>query len=220
MSRIGGALDFAKAAALMVNYATALHALRDRARLSAGQTLLVLGAAGGVGVAAIEVARQLGARVIAAASSEAKRNFVRVLGADETLDYTLPDWRQTLRDLNGGAGVDVVFDPVGGNSFEPAFRSLAWGGRHLVVGFTGGAIPALRTNLALLKGSSLVGVDVRQFSEKEPERACSNMAELLAWAETGAISVPIHEVYPLDRFFDAMTAAMSGKAQGKVTVAL
>lgn len=215
---IGSTLDFTKAAALTLNYATALHALRDRAHLRAEDSLLVLGAAGGVGIAAIEVARKLGARVIAAASTEAKREFARRFGANATVDYTDPDWRQALRDANGGKPVDVVFDPVGGNTFEPAFRSLAWGGRHLVVGFAGGPIPALRANLALLKGASLVGVNIRQFGEKEPVQASRNLANLYSWADSGALSVPIHAVYPLERFDEALAAATSGATRGKVVV--
>jgi NADPH2:quinone reductase len=211
-------LDFTKAAAMVVNYATALHGLRDRALIRADEILLVLGAAGGVGVAAIEVGRQLGARVIAAASSQTKREFARQIGAHDTVDYTQADWRQALRQLTGGRGVDVVFDPVGGTSFEPSFRSLAWGGRHLVVGFAGGPIPALRANLALLKGASLVGVDIRQFGEKAPDHARRNLAELFAWAAKGTLSVPLHEVYPLERFAEALAAATTGAARGKVIV--
>jgi NADPH2:quinone reductase len=216
--RIGPTLDFAKAAALTLNYATALHALRDRAHLANQESLLVLGAAGGVGSAAIEVGRRLGAWVIAAASTNAKREFARSLGAQATVDYTDPDWRHALRDVNSGKGIDVVFDPVGGNTFEPAFRSLGWGGRHLVIGFTGGPIPALRANLALLKGASLVGADIRQFSEKDPEQAGRNLADLYAWADSGALRVPLHGIYPLDRFAEALTVATSGATQGKVVV--
>lgn len=156
-------MSFEEAASYRTNYATALHALKDRASIRAGETLLVLGAAGGVGTAAVQIGKRLGAHVIAGASSEAKRRFALVQGADATLDYTVSDWRDALRTLTGGKGPDVNFDPVGGDLLEPAFRSLAWGGRHIVIGFAGGPIPRLSANIALLKGAALVGADIRQF---------------------------------------------------------
>ena len=158
-------MSLAQAAGFRINYITALHGLRDRAGLRAGERLLVLGAAGGVGMAAVQVGKRLGATVIAAASSEEKHAFALAHGADVAIDTEVDGWRDRLsRQAEcGGAGPDIVFDPVCGPLFEPAFRSLGWGGRHLVVGFAGGPIPALPSNLPLMKGAALVGVDVRQF---------------------------------------------------------
>jgi len=210
-------LTFAEAACFPSNHATVLYALRDRAGIRPGETLLVLGAAGGVGTAAIQVGKKLGARVIAGASSAAKRAFAQKLGADEVLDYSAEGWREPLRQLTGGRGVDVVLDPVGGDLFEPAFRSLAWGGRHLVIGFAGGPIPRLPANLPLLKGAALVGVDIRQFHEREPEAAARNNAELMAWAEEG-MHPPVGTTFAFEDFEAAMVEAGSGHSVGKVVI--
>ena len=211
------ALSAEVGAAFLVNYQTAAHALIQRAGLRAGETLLVLGAAGGTGSAAVQVGKCLGARVIAAASSAEKRAFALAAGADLELDYSRPDWRDDLKRLSPG-GVDVIFDPVGGDFFEPAFRSLAWGGRHLVIGFAGGAIPRLPANLALLKGASLVGVDLRQAAGRDPAMNAANTRRLLGWVEQGALRPPAGPVFDLVDFRGALDAAFSGKSLGKVVL--
>ncbi|MCA6289383.1 MAG: NADPH:quinone oxidoreductase family protein, partial [Phenylobacterium sp.] len=179
-----------QAAGFRINHLTALHGLEHRAGLRPGETLLVLGAAGGVGTAAVQVGRILGARVIACASTPEKRDFARACGADAVLDTGAEGWRDRLKALCDGKGPDVIFDPVCGPLFEPAFRSLAWGGRHLVVGFAGGPIPALPANLPLMKGAALTGVDVRQFLLFEGARAAEALARLLAWVGEGSLSPP------------------------------
>jgi NADPH2:quinone reductase len=204
-------------AAFLVNYQTAAHALIQRAQLRAGETLLVLGAAGGTGSAAVQVGKCLGARVIAAASSPEKRAFALAAGADLELDYSRPDWRDDLKRVSPG-GVDVIFDPVGGEFFEPAFRSLAWGGRHLVIGFAGGAIPRLAANLALLKGASLVGVDLRQAAGRDPAMNAANTRRLLGWVEERALRPPAGPVFDFADFRGALDAAFSGKSLGKVVL--
>ncbi|WP_272988237.1 MULTISPECIES: zinc-binding dehydrogenase [Hyphomonas] len=201
-----------------LNYLTVSHGLKDRAALAAGETVLIFGAAGGVGSAAIQVAKALGARVIAAASTEEKRAFALAHGADEAIDTEPDGWRDRLKALTGGKGPDVVFDPVCGPLFELAFRSLRWRGRHMVVGFVGGSIPALPANLTLMKGAALMGVDVRQHMEKELPQAIATLQELAAWAADGRIRPPVGTVYPFDQFGAAMEAALSGKGTGKVVL--
>ncbi len=210
--------DFAQGASFRANYATAYHALHDRGQLKETEILLVLGAAGGVGIAAVQVAKALGATVIAAASSETKRAFARQHGADMVVDYSLADWRDTLKTLTNGRGVDVVFDAVGGDKFEPAFRSLAWGGRHLVIGFAGGAIPKLPANLPLLKGAALVGVDIRQFGMRQPEAEAANALALSELAVSGAINPPVGTIYDFEDFREALAASTRGQALGKIVV--
>jgi NADPH2:quinone reductase len=197
---------------------TALHGLRDRARLAAGERLLVLGAAGGVGMAAVQVGRAMGAQVIAVASSDEKRAFAITHGAHASLDAQPEGWRDRLKAVCGGAGPDVVFDPVCGPLFEPAFRSLSWRGRHLVVGFTGGPIPALRANLALVKGASMVGVDVRQFILFEPELARDHLQELLGWAGDGRLDPPVGREFAFDEFRAALEFALTGQGLGKTVL--
>ncbi len=211
-------LSFAAGASFLVNYQTSLYALKQRGQLAPGETLLVLGAAGGVGCAAVQLGKVMGATVIAAASSEGKRNFALSIGADHAVDYTKADWRTDLKQLTGGRGVDVVYDPVGGDSFEAAFRSLAWRGRHLVIGFVGGPIPKLPANLPLLKGASLVGVDIRQFGIFEPEESASNTDLLWQMLSEGRIDPPTGPQFPFPQFREAMAMAASGKAMGKVVL--
>ncbi len=215
VQKIPDRLDFAQAAGLRTNYITALHGLRDRAALRPGQTLLVLGAAGGVGTAAIQVGKRMGANVIAVASTAQKRDFALQAGADQAIASTSDGFRERVRASCGGKGPDVVFDPVCGPLFEPAFRSLAWGGRHLVVGFVGGPIPALPANLPLLKGAALVGVDVRQFLLYEAELGAAHLAELLAWAGDGALQPPVGRSYAFADFMPAMEYALTGQGPGK-----
>ena len=211
-------MSFAQAAGFRINYITALHGLRDRAHLSAGERLLVLGAAGGVGVAALQIGRILGAEIVAAASTEAKRSYALQQGAQHVLDTAPDGWRDRLKAACADRGPDVVFDPVCGPLFEPAFRSLVWGGRHLVVGFVGGPIPALRSNLTLMKGASLVGVDARQFQLFEPEKAASHIAELLAWVAAGRLVPPVGRAFGLEEFAPALEFALTGQGLGKTVI--
>jgi NADPH2:quinone reductase len=208
-------MSFAQAAAFRVNYLTALHGLQDRARLASGETLLVTGSAGGVGLAAVQLGALMGARVIACASTEEKRAFAQAHGASEVIDTTPEGWRDRLKALTGGKGPNVIFDPVCGPLFEPAFRSIAWGGRHLVVGFAGGPIPALPANLTLMKGAGLLGVDVRQFMMFEWQRAAAHVATLLSWVEEGRLVPVPGRVFPFNAYRDALSFALSGKGMGK-----
>jgi NADPH2:quinone reductase len=211
-------LSFAQAAGFRVNYVTALHGLADRAALEPGERLLVLGAAGGVGTAAVQIGRLLGAEVIAAASTPEKRAFAQAQGAQRVIDTNPEGWRERLKEACGGRGPDVVFDPVCGPLFELAFRSQSWRGRHLVVGFAGGPIPKLPVNLPLMKGASLVGVDVRQFFLFEAERARSHLRRLFAWVAEGLLSPAVGRRFPLEDFAEAMQFAMSGAGSGKTVI--
>lgn len=215
---IPDALGFEQAAGFRINHLTALHGLRDRAQIALGERLLVFGAAGGVGMAAVQVGRALGAEVIAAASTQEKRAFALANGAAAAIDVEPEGWRDRLRALTGGKGPDVVFDPVCGPLFEPAFRSLAWRGRHLVVGFAGGPIPALPANLPLMKGAGLIGVDVRQFGVFEPARMAAGLAELLAWAAEGRIVPPLGRVFPFAEAREALSFALGGRGLGKTVL--
>jgi NADPH2:quinone reductase len=208
-------MDLAQAAGFRVNYVTALHALRDRAQLKAGETLLVIGAAGGTGLAAVQIGKLLGARVIGVASTDAKRAAVQRQGADVTLDREPEGWRERLKAI-ASDGIDVVFDPVSGPLLQPAFRSLRWGGRHLVIGFASGNIPALPLNLPLLKGAALVGVDYRQFAAVyEAGHASKELAELLAWVDDGRLVPPVGRVFGFDQYREALSFALSGGGIGK-----
>jgi NADPH2:quinone reductase len=211
-------LDFTIASAFVLAYGTAHHALKDRAQLQPGETLLVLGAAGGVGLAAIEIGKQLGATVIAAASSEEKLETCRQHGASETINYTAQDLRERIRQITGGRGVDVVFDPVGGDFTEPALRSMAWKGRYLVVGFAAGDIPRIPLNLTLLKGCAIVGVFWGAFTEREPQHNAENLRELLTWLSEGKLRPHISATYPLERAANALYDMMNRKVQGKVVL--
>jgi NADPH2:quinone reductase len=212
------ALCFTEAASLPLNYLTAIHGLKGRGEVVAGETVLIFGAAGGVGSAAVQVSKALGAKVIAAASSEEKRAFALAHGADLAIDTAPEGWRDRLKEINGGKGPNVIFDPVCGPLFEPAFRSIAWRGRHLVVGFVGGPIPSLPSNLTLMKGAALMGVDVRQYMQFEIKNAIADLHQLSAWAAEGKIKPPVGAVYPFEQFGEAMVAALSGKGMGKVVL--
>src|SRR3954463_6582556 len=209
-------MDFVTGAAFVLTYGTSEHALRDRAPLKAGETLLVLGAAGGVGLAAIEIGKALGARVIACASSDEKLAVCREHGADAGINYATEDLREQLKALTEGRGVDVVYDPVGGAYTEPAFRSLAWRGRHLVVGFANGEIPKLPMNLALLKGASLVGVFWGDFTRREATLNRANMAQLAAWLAEGRLRPHIGARFPLEQGGAAIAHLRDRNAIGKV----
>lgn len=213
-------LSFAEAAVSLVSYITAWHGLVDRGQCRAGETLLVLGAAGATGIAAIQIARHLGAKVIASASSEEKRALALKAGADEAIDARDPDWRGAVRGAVGpGRQVDIIFDGVGGSATEPAFRTLGFGGRHLVVGFASG-MTSLPTNLPLLKAASLVGVNISQLSVSNPERARAINREVLELAGRGVLKSMIGPTFPLDRFRDAMETAASGTAAGRIILSM
>lgn len=215
---IPASMDFATAAAFVMAYGTAHYALKDRGRLLPGQTLLVLGAAGGVGLAAVEVGAALGARVIAAASSDEKLTLCRAHGASEGINYAAQDLRERVRALTGGEGVDVVFDPVGGSYAEPALRSLGWDGRYLVIGFTAGEIPRIPLNLPLLKSSSIVGVFWGAFTLRDPRRSLEYLQELLGWFEAGKIKPHVSASYPLERATDALNDLLARRAVGKIVL--
>jgi NADPH2:quinone reductase len=216
---IPDALAFDVATTLPLAFGTAMHALIDRAQLVRGETLLVLGASGGVGLAAIMIGKALGARVIAAASTDEKLALCRTHGADELINYTTDSLRDRLKAITNGLGPDVICDPVGGALAEPAFRSIAWGGRYLVVGFAGGAIPALPLNLPLLKGASVVGVFWGAFEQREPAANARHLAQLMAWAIDGTIAPMVSARYPLEHGAAALRALLDRRVVGKVVVA-
>ena len=209
---------FDDAAAFICTYGTTHHALLDRAQLKAGETVLVLGAAGGVGTAAIQIAKAAGARVIAAASSEEKCALCRDLGADATINYSSANLREELKALTGGKGPDVVYDPVGGDMAEPVFRSIAWRGRYLVIGFAQGAIPALPLNLALLKGASVVGVFWGEFARREPQNNARALAELARWYAEGKIKPVIDQQLPMPELKQAFVRMGSRQVRGKLVM--
>ncbi|WP_063682661.1 NADPH:quinone oxidoreductase family protein [Bradyrhizobium stylosanthis] len=206
------------AASFRANYLTALYALSGRASLCEGEQLLVLGAAGGTGIAAVQIGKLLGARVIAAASTPDKRDFARAHGADADIDYTQTGWRDTLKELTNGHGADVIFDPVGGEISVQAFRLIAWRGRHLVVGFAAGAIPALPFNLPLLKGGALLGVDLAQLPTREPELQKRLMSELMNWLANGELKPVVGRVFALEEFREAFRTMQTRGALGKMVV--
>jgi NADPH2:quinone reductase len=209
---------FDDAAAFVMTYATTHHALVDRARLQSGETMLVLGAAGGVGTAAIQIGKVLGARVIAAASSDEKCAFCASIGADATINYTSGNIRDELKKLTDGKGPDVVYDPVGGSLAEPVFRSIAWRGRYLVVGFAQGSIPSLPLNLALLKGASLVGVFWGDFARREPQANAAGLAELARWYGEGKIKPMIDLRLPMPELRAAYARMESRQVLGKIVM--
>ncbi|TXH50425.1 MAG: NADPH:quinone oxidoreductase family protein [Burkholderiaceae bacterium] len=211
-------VGFDTAAAFILTYGTSYHALVDRGTLKAGETLLVLGAAGGVGLAAIEIGKALGARVIAAASTPEKLAVCREHGADELINYTTEDLRERLKALTGGKGPDVVYDPVGGSFAEPAFRSIAWRGRYLVIGFANGEMPRLPLNLALLKGASIVGVFWGDFTAREPQNFASDVATMFGWIAQGKLRPHISARYPLAQGARAIEDMMNRKVVGKVVI--
>jgi NADPH2:quinone reductase len=206
------------AAAFIMTYATSHHALIDRAQLKAGETVLVLGAAGGVGTAAIQIAKAAGAKVIAAASTAEKCALCTTLGADATIQYTQENLREALKALTDGQGPDVVYDPVGGEFAEPAFRAIAWRGRYLVIGFAGGPIPALPLNLPLLKGASVVGVFWGDFARREPQANAAMMAELAQWYGQGKIKPVIDRTMPMDELKAAYAHMGSRGVMGKLVM--
>ena len=207
---------FEDAAAFIMTYATSHHALLDRGQLKAGETVLVLGAAGGVGTAAIQIAKAVGARVIAAASTAEKCALCRDVGADDTIEYGKQDLREELKRLTNGKGPDVIYDPVGGEFAEPAFRSIGWRGRYLVIGFAAGNIPTLPFNLALLKGASLVGVFWGDFARREPQANAQVMAELVQWYSAGRIKPVIDSTLPMSELKAAYARMGERNVKGKL----
>lgn len=215
---IPDSMDFTTAAALGMTYGASLHALRQRANLQPGETLLVLGASGGVGLAAVEIGKAMGAKVIAAASSADKLAVAKAAGADELIDYSTSSLKDEIKRLTGGQGVDVIYDPVGGELFDQAVRGLAWNGRLLVVGFASGVIPQLPVNLALLKGAAVVGVFWGAFAQRQPQDNAANFRQLFAWHAEGKIKPLVSKTYPLAEAGSAIEQLAQRKAVGKLVV--
>jgi NADPH:quinone reductase-like Zn-dependent oxidoreductase len=207
-----------KAAAFMMVYGTAYYALKQRANLQPGESLLVLGASGGVGLATVELGKAMGARVIAAASTDEKLAVAKEAGADELVNYTEQPLKDTVKNLTKAKGVDVIFDPVGGDFTEQALRTMAWNGRHLVVGFAAGDIPKIPANLTLLKGCSVVGVFWGSFTQREPEASAQNMAELMGLYAEGKIDPKVSEVFEFEDYAKALNALTERRATGKVVL--
>jgi NADPH2:quinone reductase len=211
-------MDFPIAASFMMGYGTSFHALKDRAKLQKRETLLVLGASGGVGLAAVELGKLMGAHVIAAASSDEKLELCRQNGADETINYNTEDLKSTIKALTKNKGVDVIYDPVGGDYTENAFRGMAWNGRYLVVGFASGHIPKLPLNLPLLKGASVVGVFWGGFAMGQPKENMQNTMTLMQWYAKGKLTPHIDKVYELKDAPKALEAMMQRKVKGKLVI--
>jgi NADPH2:quinone reductase len=211
-------MDDVTAGAFVFTYATSDHAVRDRGELRAGETMLVLGAAGGVGLAAVEIGKAVGATVIACASSDDKLSVCREHGADATINYAAEDLREGIKRITADRGVDVVVDPVGGRFAEPAFRSVTWRGRFVVVGFAAGEIPRIPLNLALLKGSAIVGSSLGGWMRREPERFAASMRQLLLWHAEGRLKPRIDRTFPLERAGEAIAYMAGRHVKGKVVV--
>ena len=211
-------MDFDVAAGFTMTYGTSHHALKQRGDLKPGETLLVLGAAGGVGLAAVEIGKLMGAKVIAAASTQEKLDLCKEYGATEFINYSEEDLRDGIKRTTGGAGADVVYDPVGDKFFEPAFRSIAWNGRYLVVGFAGGEIPKLPMNLPLIKGAAIIGVFWGRFTATEPKLHQENMTELMGWLKDGKLKPHVSKRFSLEEGGEAIRWMMDRKAMGKVLI--
>ena len=211
-------MDFASAAAFGMTYGTSMHALKQRGNLQPGETLLVLGASGGVGLAAVEIGKAMGATVIAAASSAEKLEVARQAGADQLINYREQSLKDELKKLTGGKGVDVIYDPVGGPLFEEAFRCIAWNGRLLVIGFASGEIPALPANLPLLKGASLVGVFWGSFAQRQVQDNVANFQQLFAWYAEGKLKPLVSQRYSLAEAGQAIDALAERRAVGKLVI--
>ena len=217
--RVPERMSFDEAAVFRGSFGCSYHALAQGASLRAGETVLVLGAAGAVGLAAVQIAAAMGARVLASASSEEKRQLALRVGAHAAIDTHADDWRAQVRDWTDGRGLDVVVDPVGGEATERAFRALGLGGRHLVIGFASGSIPALPVNLALLKGASLIGIELSKFERRFPELGAANDRALVALYSRGAISAPpIAHRFAFARFREALALAATGQSAGSIVL--
>jgi NADPH2:quinone reductase len=215
---LAAGVDLAAAAGMPMTYGTCYHGLKDRGQLQKGETLLVLGAGGGIGVAAVELGKLMGATVIAAASSEEKLNAAKSRGADHLINYNTEDLRARIKEITGDKGVDVVLDPVGGNYAEPALRSTGWNGRFLVVGFAAGEIPKIPINLTLLKGSAIVGVFWGEFMKRQPNDGQAEMAQLVQWLEQGKIRPLVSQQFKLTDSKEALEAVFTRKATGKIVI--
>jgi NADPH:quinone reductase len=212
------AVDYVPAAAFLLTYATAYHALKQRARLRSGETLAVLGAAGGVGLAAVEIGKMMGATVIGAASAADKLELAGQYGADHLINYSESSLKDSIKEITRGRGADVIFDPVGGDFFEQCLRAVAWGGRILIIGFASGQIPLVPANLPLLKGYAVVGVYWGRFVEQEPETSAANTAALLRLLQEGKLHPHVSETYALEQSAMALAALASRRAKGKIVV--
>ncbi|WP_339525291.1 NADPH:quinone oxidoreductase family protein [Pseudomonas sp. EA_35y_Pfl2_R111] len=217
---IPASMDFSSAAAFGMTYGTSMHALKQRANLQPGETLLVLGASGGVGLAAVEIGKAMGAKVIAAASSAEKLEVAKAAGADELINYSESNLKDEVKRLTGGQGADVIYDPVGGDLFDAAIRSIAWNGRLLVVGFASGRIPELPVNLTLLKGAAVVGVFWGSFAQRQPQDNAANFQQLFAWHAEGKLKPLVSQTFPLEQAAEAINTLGQRKAVGKVVVAV
>jgi NADPH2:quinone reductase len=211
-------MDFITAASSMLTYGTSYHALINRANIQPGETLLVLGGAGGVGTAAIQIAKAIGATVIAAASTEEKLEFCKDNGADFTINYSTEDLKSRVKELTNGKGANVIYDPVGDKFSEPALRAIAWKGRYLVVGFAAGEIPKIPLNLVLLKGCQIVGVFWGAFFKNEPQQYAENFMAIVEWFAQGKLKVRIHGEYSLEKVVDAMKAMTNKEVKGKIVL--
>lgn len=211
-------MSMVNASAFLLAYGTSYHALKDRANLQKGETILILGASGGVGLTALEISKLMGATVIAAASSEEKLALCKQFGADEVINYTEENLKDRVKELTNGKGVDVIYDPVGGHFSEQALRAIAWKGRHLVVGFANGEIPKIPINLTLLKGASIVGVFWGAFAQKEPKKSLENIQQLLTWFVKGAVKPHIDKTYSLENASKALEEMMQRKTKGKIVI--
>jgi NADPH:quinone reductase len=220
LTRLPASLDFNRAAGLSITYGTSYYALKNRAGLKSGETLAVLGASGGVGLAAVELGRLMGARVIACASSDDKLAFAREHGADETVNYATSDLREALKKLGGEHGIDVIYDPVGGAYAEASLRAIAWEGRFLVVGFAAGDIPKLPLNLVLLKSCDIRGVFWGSWTEREPQQHRDNMADLVRWCAEGKLSAHVHATYPLADAARALNDIAARRVMGKAVLVI
>ena len=218
LRKIPDSMDFKTAAGFAMIYTTSYYALKQRAHLQAGETLLVLGASGGVGLAAVELGKLMGAKVIAAASSDEKLDFVNRLNPDALLNYGDGELKERVKELTGGTGADVIYDPVGGDLFDQSCRCINWNGRLLVVGFASGRIPEYKANLALLKGSSMVGIFLGRFRKEEPAEYENNFAELLDMYDAGKLKPIVTESFAMTDFVDAFNVFTERKVMGKVTL--
>ena len=211
-------MSMVNASAFLLAYGTSYHALKDRANLKEGETILILGASGGVGLTALELAKLMGAKVIAAASSKEKLDLCKKIGADDVINYTEESLKDRVKELTNGKGVDVIYDPVGGHFSELALRAIAWKGRHLVIGFANGEIPKIPINLTLLKGASIVGVFWGSFAQKEPKKSLENIKKLLAWFVKGDVKPHIDKTYSLENAPKALEDMMQRKVKGKIVI--
>jgi NADPH2:quinone reductase len=211
-------MSMVNASAFLLAYGTSYHALKDRANLQKGETILILGASGGVGLTALELAKLMGAKVIAAASNQEKLDLCKQFGADEVINYTEESLKDRVKELTNGKGVDVIYDPVGGHFSELALRAIAWKGRHLVIGFANGEIPKIPINLTLLKGASIVGVFWGAFAQKEPKESLENIKQLLTWFAKGELKPHIDKTYSLKNAANALEDMMERKTKGKIVI--